>query len=140
MCIAGHGAPVVCLDNDQVALDFIESMTRRRRVSARGRVKTRCIDLEHDPWPYGHDSLGAIIRVHYLPVRLLSAFAESLKAGGYLFLETVGGQGGNYAQLSGAGYVKAVLGDAFSYKYFKEHRVGPTASRAATTKMLAVKA
>src|SRR5207245_1342422 len=100
---------------------------------------TRKIDLERESWPYDLNSIGAIIGVHYLLPALLNCFASSLKVGGYLFLETIGGQGGNYLALPKPGFVKAVLADAFELRYFKEKRVGPANNSAAATKLVAVK-
>jgi hypothetical protein len=77
--------------------------------------------------------------VHYNHLRLLKICASSLKIGGYCFLETIGGQGGNYLALPKLGAVKAIFDDAFEFRYFKEHRVGPANVCAAATKLLAVK-
>ena len=90
-----------------------------RERSASGRVSRVCAQLlgvlfgTNRPKGSTPACLVSSSAFTYLPVRLLSVFAESLRTGGYLFLETIGGQGGNYAQLPDAGFVKATLGNSF---------------------------
>jgi len=93
--LASFGVPVLCIDNDRNALDFVEAQ-EPDQPEGRRLLSTLELDLINDPWPFDEDSLGAIINVHFLSERLLDYFLSSLKIGGYLFIETIGGNGGNY--------------------------------------------
>jgi SAM-dependent methyltransferase len=97
------------------------------------------LDLINDPWPFEDESLGAIINVHFFQSRLIGIFLRSLKKGGYLFIETIGGHGGNYVDLPPHGFIKAQLADAFDIRFLKEKKVGPLQSNSSTVKLLAIK-
>jgi hypothetical protein len=123
------------LDNDPVALDFINS---RATASGLGLLSTCRVDLQKD-WPYSSDTVGAIISVHCPFPGLVHRFVSSLTTGGYLLLETIGGQGGNYLALPEPGFFRSALMNAFELKYFEEKQVGTAEVKAATTKLVAVK-
>ena len=100
-------------------------------------LSTLELDLINDPWPFDQESLGAIVNVHFLTAALLDCFLDSLKVGGYLFIETVGGHGGNYLQLLPEGYVKRELADTLDLRFYKEKKVGPPESDASTVRVFA---
>ena len=77
--------------------------------------------------------------IHFFHSNLIECFVKSLKIGGYLFIETIDGHGGNYLQLPKHGFIKSKLNNLFDIKYFKEKKVGPLQSDASTVKLLAVK-
>ena len=140
LCLTGHGAHVVCLDNDPAALRYIQSEGQLpANASIAGCLTTIKIDLQPDSWPYPLNTVGAIISIDFTFQQLLKCFVASLKSGGYLLLETIGGHGGNYLSLPEPGFIKDVLADAVDFRYFKETQVGPSDSRRATAKLLAVK-
>ena len=104
------------------------------------------LDLINDPWPFEDESLGAIINVHFFHRRLIGFFLRSLKIGGYLFIETIGGHGENYFDLPPYGFIKAQLADAFDIRFLKEKKVEPLQSNtsivqnnSSTVKLLAIK-
>ena len=134
--VASFGAPVLCIDNDRNALEFVESLDLGQPGDSK-RLPTLELDLIDCPWPFGKDSLGAIINVHFLTARLLDNFLSSLKIGGYLLVETIGGNGGNYLQLLPQSYIKGKLADAFEIRFYKEKKVGPPGSDASTVKLFA---
>ena len=134
--LASFGVPVLCIDNDRNALDFVEAQ-EPDQPEGRRLLSTLELDLINDPWPFDEDSLGAIINVHFLSERLLDYFLSSLKIGGYLFIETIGGNGGNYLQLLPQGYIKEKLSDTFEIRYYKEKKVGPPESDASSVKLFA---
>jgi hypothetical protein len=137
MCVASAGVPVVCVDNDLIALAFIGSLPRGAQ---EGRLTTRAVDLEKQEWPFGIDTLGGIICVHYVSVvKLVQQFKSSLRAGGYLCIETIDGHGGNYLELPPAGFFSAALTETFQFLYFDERRVGPKDSDAVALRLVAKK-
>ena len=136
--LASFGVPVLCIDNDRAALDFIESIASNQPEGGR-LLSTLELDLINDAWPFGEESLGAIINIHFITARLLDYFLSSLKIGGVLFIETVGGNGGNYRQLLPLGYIREKLSDAFEIRFYKEKKVGPPENDASTVKVFAKK-
>lgn len=134
------GVPVVCIDNSKESLRFIESLKiDSRNVETRNLITTLELDLINDPWPFNKETLGAIINVHFFTLKLLFYFIDSLKVGGYLFIETIGGHGENYLDLPPHGFVKEMLSDLFKILYVNEKKVGPHQSNAATIKIFAQK-
>jgi SAM-dependent methyltransferase len=127
------------LDRDRSALAFIEARNGESAGRAEALFKTRYIDLHRDPWPYKADSIGAIVSVHWSFERMVGEFASALKPGGFLLLETIGGQGANYRSLPEVGFFGTALSDAFEIRYLKERRVGPAGTNAAAAKVFAVK-
>jgi hypothetical protein len=77
--------------------------------------------------------------VHFLDFALFENFRLSLVDGGYLYIETFGGQGGNYLDLPKAGYLKARLQDDFHFQFYREKKVGPAGCDAVTVKLAARK-
>lgn len=143
-CIAAFGVPVLCVDINNDALEYINSSLKKS--SDFNQLTTMQLDLINDPWPFEDESLGAIINVHFFHRRLIRFFLKSLKIGGYLFIETIGGQRGNYLDLPPHGFIKAQLADAFDIRFLKEKKVEPLQSNgstvqssSATVKLLAIK-
>ncbi|KAA0894241.1 class I SAM-dependent methyltransferase [Oryzomonas rubra] len=133
--ISSFGAPVICVDIDQQALDFI-----KESLNEDGNLLTvEQLDLINDHWPFENNSLGAIINVHFFTAQLLEHFKKSLKLGGYLFLETIDGHGKNYLDLPPYGFIRQALAETFDIKYIKENKTGPDQIDAATVKLLAIK-
>jgi hypothetical protein len=140
LCLASHGARVLCLDSDPAALRHIQSEAQfPTDTSITGLLTTITLDLHPDSWPYDANTVGAIISVDFAFQQFLSCFVATLKSGGYLLLESISGHGGNYLSLPEPGFVKAVLAESVDFRYFQERRVGPSDNRRATTKLLAVK-
>jgi SAM-dependent methyltransferase len=104
-----------------------------------GRVQLVRAELRPDRWLYGDECFGAIIAVHFLNVRLLEHFSRSLVPSGHLFIETFGGQGGNYLDLPAAGELRSLLEPEFELPFYREKEVGPPTHRAVSVKLLARK-
>jgi SAM-dependent methyltransferase len=140
-CIASYGMPVVCVDINNDALEYIKSSVSLSLTKSKDfhQFTTMQLDLINDPWPFEDGSLGAIINVHFFHYALIGYFARSLKIGGYLFIETIGGHGGNYLDLPQHGFIKDQLADSFNIKFIKEKKVGPLQSNTSTVKLLAIK-
>jgi SAM-dependent methyltransferase len=131
--IASFGVNVVCIDNDTAALDHIMTLPEARRLTA---IKLHLLD---DPWPFTYESVGAIVNVHYYRPTLLGRFMESLRPGGYLYLETIGGQGHNYRELPPRRFIRDQLAEWFDVRYYKENQVGPERCDAVSVKLFAIK-
>jgi hypothetical protein len=58
-------------------------------------------------------------------IDLISMFIWSLREGGYLYVETFGGQGQNLRELPKAGQLRELLSEHVEFKYYKERKVGP---------------
>lgn len=130
----------MCLDNDPAALRYIQAEAQLpANPSIAGLLTAIKLDLHPDSWPYEPDTVGAIVSVDFAFHQFLNSFVATLKSGGYLLLESIGGHGGNYLSLPEPGFVKAVLAESVDFRYFEERRVGPSNNRRATTKLLAVK-
>jgi SAM-dependent methyltransferase len=139
--LSSFGVDVICLDNNEDALSYIKSYYPKAltRTEGLGNISTLKIDLVDDPWPYREESIGAIINVYFFLPKLFEQFLVSLKIGGYIFIESIDGHGGNYIELPPQGFVKGKLSRAFEILYFKEKKVGPPSSDASTIKLFAKK-
>jgi len=139
--IASFDRPVVCVDINKDALEFIESSINLSLAKSKefNQLNTIRLDLINDPWPFEDESLGAIINVHFFHHRLIGYFLRSLKIGGYLFIETIGSHGGNYLELPPNGFIKEQLADSFDIRFLKEKKVEPLQSNCSTVKLLAIK-
>ena len=58
-------------------------------------------------------------------IDLIPSFISSLREGGYLYIETFGGQGQNFRELPKAGQLRELLSKHVELKYYKERKVGP---------------
>lgn len=128
IALAAQGCTVICVDNDLRRLRMLDSVKAEylaanaagsKRV---GEVITVCADLRSDRWLFTPGSFSAVVCVHFVKMELLPYFSLSLWAGGYLYIETFGGQGGNYVDLPKAGQVRGVLGD-YEFIHYVEKRV-----------------
>jgi SAM-dependent methyltransferase len=131
--LAELGSLVVCIDND------LDRMQVPGHIRGPGRVEFMKLDLKLEPWPFGPESVGGIINVHFYLAELLPHFVTALRPGSYLLLESFPGCGGNYLQLPPAGLVRSVLSERLDLHYYKERRVGPKGSDAVTVHLLAQK-
>lgn len=130
------GAAVTCIDCDLKPLQKMQGkLNNFSKILA--QVTARHLDLVNDEWPYGESSVGAIINVHFLLPKLFLNFSFSLKPGGYLLVETVGGQGGNYLQLPQQGELKAALETDFDFVFYRERAAGPKINGAVAVRLLA---
>jgi SAM-dependent methyltransferase len=140
-CIASFGVPVVCVDINNDALEYIKSSVSLSLAKSNylNQLTTMQLDLINDAWPFKDESLGAIINVHFYNYKLIGFFLKSLKIGGYLFIETIDGHGKNYLELPPYGFIKAQLVDAFDIRFLKEKKLGPLQNNSSTVKLLAIK-
>ena len=90
------------------------------------KIVSVCADLTAKGWPFAPSSLSAIICVHFAMVDLIPIFISSLQEGGYLYIETFGGQGQNFRELPKAKQLRELLSPQVEFKYYKERKVGPS--------------
>jgi SAM-dependent methyltransferase len=137
LLLAEKGCQVVSIDINEKMLDYISREGSRRELA--GSMTTRRLDLDSDAWDFKKESIGAIINVHYYCDYLLDNFIACLVPGGFLYIETPGGQGGNYAQLPIKNAVRAKLHAFFRIFIYEEKPVGPLDSARVTLKVFAQK-
>jgi len=134
----GLGCDVICIDKDLNGFRSVEPIIDHAPLrSATPHLCLRRVDLMSDPWPFGANSIGGILNVHFLLPALFPFFEKSLKSKGYLLLETVSGCGGNYVQLPKAGEIRSAFEKAFDLEFYKERKVGPEKCDAVTVQLLA---
>lgn len=134
IALAQLGRTVVCADRDCQRLGGLVPNTR-----SGGPLIPICIDLAPATWPFGANCFSAVLCVHYLDAALFPYFHSSLIPGGFLYIETVGGQGQNYLELPIAGSLRERLSRSFSFDLYEERPVGPAASNRRAVKLLAKK-
>jgi SAM-dependent methyltransferase len=134
--LSSLGYKVICVDISQKVLDYI-SEYQKTHIFEKSLVTIKA-DLEKE-WPFENESLGAILNVHYYGYNLLDKFRGSLVQGGFLYLETPGGQGGNYVDLPLKSIVRTKLERYFKILYYKERSAGPVGSDRVTLKVFAQK-
>jgi hypothetical protein len=136
-----RGLDVVCADRDETRLRTLMElapayMNTPGEVSRLHPVRT---ELSASHWPFSQHCFSAIVCVHFLDVRLLPLFFTSLVIGGYLYLETIGGQGQNYLDLPKEGLLRALLSREFQLLFYRERRIGPANFGAVSVKLFAHK-
>jgi hypothetical protein len=105
-----------------------------------GQLYPLLTNLNQSQWPFSQNCFGAIICVHFLDTDLFDACRSSLVTGGYLYIETFGGHGGNYVDLPKAGQLHDLLSRHFRLPFYRERAVGPVGCGAVSVKLLGQKA
>jgi SAM-dependent methyltransferase len=132
IAMALRGCKVLAIDNDRkrlAALDQVKGAYVGQDAPnsiATGEIVSVCADLTPDGWPLGSSSVSAIICVHFAMIELIPTFLSSLQEGGYLYIETFGGQGQNFRDLPKAKQLKELLSSQVEFRYYKERKVGPS--------------
>jgi hypothetical protein len=127
-------------DKDCRRLDSLQRVVAELKSSKQtnSRILPVCVDLSHDGWPFLESSFSAVVCVHYPVQEIIENLKASLQEGGYIYIETFGGQGGNYLQLPKAGELRAAL-VGYDLLFYKERSVGPTAFNSVVVVALAQK-
>lgn len=76
---AGRGFSVVAADRDATALTVLDEVPG---------VRTLCVDLEGEPWPWTEACFDAVVVTRYLFRPRLAMLATLLRPGGVLIYET----------------------------------------------------
>lgn len=136
LALARKGFSVVCVDKDEPALRQLTDFARNQTPA----VIPVCADLVPERWPFSRRYFSAIVCVHFVEtVALLHCFHFSLAEGGHLYVETIGGQGGNHVDLPEIGVLRELLGSGYEFVRYEERPVGPPGVRKIAAKMLARK-
>src|SRR5262249_6721810 len=129
--LAAQGLPVVCVDQESAQLNTLRRLASKHLTDLRepkrglGQLYPVLARLGPSHWPFADNCFAGIICVHFLDVALLQAFRSSLIVGGYLYIETFGGHGGNYLALPRAGQLHHLLWPGFDLPFYREKKVGP---------------
>jgi len=136
VALADRGYDVVAVDKDMGRLGSLEnSKTGSLRP---GSIHSVRVDLTNR-LPFNDLTFTAIACIHYPVQTALAEFHRTLQSGGVLYIETFGGQGGNYLQLPKAGEVREFL-QGYKFDLYQERPVGPITCDAVALTLLARKA
>ena len=131
------GCEVICVDIDEKALDYIYEFQKGSNFAKALTILKE--DLGNDRWRFEKESIGAVVNVHYYKESLLDLFISSLVLGGFLYLETPGGHGGNYVDLPGKDFVRSKLAPYFNFLFYQENKTGPAGLGHVAVKVFAQK-
>jgi SAM-dependent methyltransferase len=138
IALAAQGLSVVSADKDCGRLDSLKRSVAELISSSYPRVLPVCVDLSDNRWPFVESSFSAVVCVHYPAHEIIENLKSSVREGGYIYIETFGGQGGNYLQLPKAGELRAAL-TGYDLHFYKERSVGRTTSNSVVVVALAQK-
>jgi SAM-dependent methyltransferase len=140
LALAANGFTVVSADKDYGRLSSLKSVVAELTDSKQEnpRIIPVCVDLRNSTWPFLESSFYTILCVHFPVQEIIENLKESLREGGYVYIETFGGQGGNYLQLPKAGQLRAALA-GYELLFYRERPVGPKAFNSVVVVALARK-
>lgn len=145
IALAAQGMPVVCVDLEWKRLDVLARFGPMHAAGLKqpgcepGQLHTMRARLEPSCWPFRENCFAGIVCVHFLDVGLFEAFRTSVIENGCLYIETFGGQGGNYRSLPKAGELHDLLSPDFELPFYRERKVGPAGYDAVVVKLFARK-
>ena len=146
VALALQGFSVVCVDQDlarlQTIIDLAPSYISKMRLpldAAVGSLRPICSRLSKFNWPFSPNSFSAIVCVHFLDPTLFESFFVSLVDGGHIYIETFGGQGGNYLDLPKEGELPDQISSRFRVLRCQESHVGPRDFGSVSVRLLAAK-
>lgn len=131
------GLTVICADKDEGRLRLLSLIASQGNIS--NRIMPILANLRPEHWPFGKQFFSAVICVHFLDVSLWPLIHSSLRAGGYLYVETPGAQGENYRELPRAGVLRTLLEPDFHLEFYQERPAGPPREEKRVVKLLARK-
>jgi SAM-dependent methyltransferase len=142
--MASYGSDVICVDHDLNRLRHLEALKSELLglcpIQDRcGTITTVCADLSEKSWPFVAEAFHVVISVHFNFIALIPSIVLCLRPGGYLYLETFGGQGQNHLDLPRPGETKFAVGDQAKFIYYRERPASRRHSEAVTVKALARK-
>jgi SAM-dependent methyltransferase len=132
LAVSRLGLLTYALDVDHVALRSLRTVTAE---SEPRLVPIRCDFAFGLPLLSGRADL--VMAIQYPSALDLAKVAELSSPGGFLILETFGGQGRNWRSLPHAGEVRRLLAPHFSIQTYIEGRAGPAAEGRCTVKAFA---
>jgi SAM-dependent methyltransferase len=90
-----------------------------------------------NPLPFRAGTFDLIVVVHFVSPGLIANVTPLLRTGGYLLIETYGGQGENWRALPAPGQYRRELSSAFEVVDYYERGVGPSQIEAAAVRLFA---
>jgi tellurite methyltransferase len=140
IALASKGLVVFGADNDCGRLGSLKGAVAELKNSKQTHadIFPICADLNDNRWPFLESSFSAVVCVHYPAQEIIENLKASLREGGYIYIETFGGQGGNYLQLPKAGELRTALA-GYNLLYYKERTVGPMSFNSVVVVALAQK-
>jgi SAM-dependent methyltransferase len=137
VALAEQAFTVVCADRDEQRLSELVRHAPTNKL--RGALLPIRVELAPATWPFTPACFSAVVFVHYLDTSLFPSVHCSLVPGGRLYLETAGGQGGNYLELPQAGELCTLLAPHFRFDHYEERSVGPAKSNKRAVRLSALK-
>ena len=128
------GMFVVALDIDLERLRHVAYQT-----SATTSSVARVMGDGNRDLPFSNSAFALVVAVHLTWAGVVERAIPVLKKGGYLMVETFGGQGSNWRDLPRAGALRSELDGAFDMLDYRERAVGPEDAEAVAVKLLARK-
>jgi SAM-dependent methyltransferase len=97
IALAARGLAVLSADIDRGRLDSLKRAVAELESSkqSHSRIWPVCVDLGNNGWPFLESSFSAVVCVHYPVQEIIENLKASLREGGYIYIETFGGQGDN---------------------------------------------
>ena len=145
VALALRGISVVCADRRQECLNTLirfgsKYVAEQGQPDCRvGKLYPMLVNLHPATWPFRENCFAGIVCVHFVSVDLFEMFRSSLISGGYLYLETFGGQGKNYVDLPQAGQFHDLLSKDYQLQFYREKKVGPIGYDAVSVRLFARK-
>lgn len=139
------GCDVVGIDIDDARLAKARERLRRISLPNSGAKRRPTyeffrLDLNGEDWPLEEVGFGAVVIVHHYSARVIRKSLRLLRPGGMFFLETYGGQGGNWQDLPPKDFVRQLLDECgFEIEFYKERKVGPAHADAVSVRTFAVR-
>lgn len=120
-----------------VASDYYEKVFEDQWYKKRSNIQSIILDCTK-PLPFRSNIFGAIVVIHFYSEGLFQRLSNLVVPNGYIFYESIGGNGQNWKQLDLIGRVKKSLSDEFTFITYQEKAIGPDRNYA-TVKMVAQK-
>ena len=120
-----------------IATDYYEKVFADKWYEDKSNIQTITIDATK-PFPFHKNMFGAIVVIHFYSEGLFQRLSDLVVPNGYIFYESIGGNGQNWKQLDFIGKVKESLSKNFTFITYQEKAIGPNKSYA-SVKMIAQK-
>ena len=129
IALAKYECNLVGADRDRHRLTATAAAAKQTGIDS-ARLKLIHCDLSESGWCFGSESFDAIVCVHFDFRPILMQLLGAVRPGGYLYIESFGGQGRNYLDLPPPGFLREVVSGTFTIKSYHERKVGPPGTHA----------
>jgi SAM-dependent methyltransferase len=120
-----------------LAADYYEKVFADKWYEKKSNIKPITIDATQH-FPFQNGTFGAVVVIHFYSEGLFQRLSDLVAPNGYIFYESIGGNGQNWIQLDFIGQVKKSLSENFTFRTYQEKAIGPNKSYA-SVKMVAQK-